>query len=473
MAEFEGSIPVDHRTINNNSNVWLIPILFLCFLFVLASGAGADPGERGIHHPDYQSLSLEDCLALAKQYNPALGGAEEKIRELTAEYKAAQSQFFPQLALSAYYERIDPDRLPPGGASAPPLADFNKDEAFTGLTARQLLFNGGRTYYTAKSARIGAEAQRQEALKTENQVAYEVTRAFYRLIAAKENIKVTGEVLKQRQDFLSLTEAFFKAGKITKLDLFRAKSQVSDARQTQIVAENALLLAREILARTMGLKEQAKVDIRGRLPEAFSPPSGIDSLWNNALKRNPEIKQLSLQIEQSEAIVKAAKGAYSPKLSLQGDIGTRHQDTAGTKEEWLAGIFLEFPLFDGGSRRAQVAAADSRLLQFLNYKRDKLNSLKIDLTTAWQDLENARNGVTDGLQALAANQEAYDSAQALYRNGKAIGLDVLQAQVDLTGSRFNLIRYKTDYEIARARIRQIVGAPLSESSGIGESEDSQ
>ena len=37
------------------------------------------------------------------------------------------------------------------------------------------------------------------------------------------------------------------------------------------------------------------------------------------------------------------------------------------------------------------------------------------------------------------------------RNGKAIGLDVLQAEVDLTASRFNLVRYKADYEVARAR----------------------
>ena len=41
-------------------------------------------------------------------------------------------------------------------------------------------------------------------------------------------------------------------------------------------------------------------------------------------------------------------------------------------------------------------------------------------------------------QTVATNEEAYASAQALYRHGKAIGLDVLQAQVDLTSSRFTL-----------------------------------
>lgn len=83
--------------------------------------------------------------------------------------------------------------------------------------------------------------------------------------------------MRQRPEFLSLTESFFKAGKITKLDLFRAKSQVSDARHAPTVAKNALLFAREILVRTIGLKEQAEGDTRGRFPAAFSPLNCIHS----------------------------------------------------------------------------------------------------------------------------------------------------------------------------------------------------
>ncbi|MDA8085936.1 MAG: TolC family protein, partial [Nitrospiraceae bacterium] len=410
---------------------------------------------------DYQSLSLDDCLALARQYNPALGESKEKIRELTAGYRAAKSQFLPQLSLLSYYERLEPNRLPAGGSTEPPTTDFNKDESFAGIAGKQLLFNGGQTYYSTKSAKIGAEAQRQGALSTGDEVAFDVTQAFYRLLEAKENLKVAQDALGQRQEFLNLTGAFFKAGKITKLDFFRAKSLVSDATQAEIEAENALLLAREILARTIGLKEQTKVDIRGRLPEEFSPAPGVDSLWGQALENNPEIKQLDLEIKQSEALVKLAKSGYYPQVSLQGDIGTRHQDTGGTKGEWLAGVFIEFPFFQGGLTKAQVAAADSRYLQSLDAKRDRLNSLKIDLATGWQDMENSRNGVTDTRQTVATNEEAYASANALYRNGKAIGLDVLQAEVDLTASRFNLIRYKAEYEIAGARIRQIVGSPFT------------
>ncbi len=102
----------------------------------------------------------------------------------------------------------------------------------------------------------------------------------------------------------------------------------------------------------------------------------------------------------------------------------------------------------------------------LEKKRDRLNGLKVDLTSAWKDQENARQGVATTKQTVATNEEAYASAQALYRHGKAIGLDVLQAQVDLTSSRFHLIKYAVAYEIGQARIKQIIGSakPASESA---------
>ena len=127
---------------------------------------------------------------------------------------------------------------------------------------------------------------------------------------------------------------------------------------------------------------------------------------------------------------------------------------------------MEYPFFEGGLTKAQVAKAASQNQQLLEKKRDRLNSLKVDLTAAWKDQENARQGVVTTKQTLTTNEEAFASAETLYRHGKAIGLDVLQAQVDLTNSRFNLIRYAVAYEIGKARIQQISGTGPWESDRL-------
>lgn len=418
-------------------------------------------GQATAQGNDYDALSLEDCLALAHKYNPVLGVSREKVWELVADYQAARSKFFPRLVLLSYYERLAPDRLSPAGASSG--GKLYSLDTLNSVAGKQIIFDGLTTYFSTKAAKIGTQAQKEEVQRTADEVAFTVTEAFYRLIEAKENLKVVQEALPQRQDFARLTEAFFKAGKVTRLDSFRAQSQVSEAEQARVEAENALRLAREILSRTLGLKEQVEVDIQGQLPQQLAPTDNIESLWQEALKNNPEIKSLDLGIEQSQASIKAAQGGYFPEISLQGSAGVRHWNVGGTEPEWLFGVFMEYPFFEGGLTKAQVAKASSQRLQLLEKRRDRLNSLKVDLTTAWKDQENARQGVITSHQTITTNEEAYASAENLYRYGKAIGLDVLQAQVELTNSRFNFIKYAVAFEIALARIKQVVGSGVSKS----------
>jgi outer membrane protein len=410
---------------------------------------------------DYRALSLDECLALAREQNPVLSASHEKIQELLADYNAARSKFFPRLVLTSYYNRLPPNRFSSGGG----LTNFElfKREGVAAVTGKQIIFDGLKTYNNTKAAKYGTQAQKEEVQRTADEVAFTVTEAFYRLVEAKENLKVAQEALSQRQEFGKLTEAFYQAGKVTNLDHVRAQSQVSEAEQAVVEAQNAVRLAKEILSRTIGLTQQAQVDITGKLPQEFSGAGDLNSLWQEVVNKNPEIKKLDLDIAQSQTLIKAARGGYFPEVSLQAGSDVRHRDLGGTKPEWIAGVLMEFPFFEGGLTRAQVGKAASQYQQLLEKKRDRLNGLKVDLTTAWKDQENARQGVATTKQTVATNEEAYASAQALYRYGKAIGLDVLQAQVDLTGSRFQLIRYAVAYEIGKARVQQIKGAGPFES----------
>jgi outer membrane protein len=416
---------------------------------------------------DYRALTLDDCLVIAHQQNPVLAASREKIQELVADYQVARSKFLPRLVLTSYYDRQPPNRFAPGGTT--PVELF-KREGYTGILGKQIIFDGLKTYYNTQAAKIGTQAQHKEVQRTADELGFTVTQAFYQFIEAKENLQVAQEALQQRQEFGKLTEAFYQAGKVTNLDYVRARSQVSEAEQAVVEAQNAVRLAREILGRTLGLREQIQVDIKGKLPQDFAPAGQINALWQDVLKKNPEIKELDLNLAQNQALIKAARGSYFPEVSLQAGSDIKHRDLGGTKPEWIAGVFMEYPFFEGGLTKAQVAKAVSQYQQLVEKRRDRLDGLKVDLTTAWKDQENARQGVATTKQTVATNQEAYDSSQALYRVGKAIGLDVLQAQVDLTSSRFQLIKYAVAYEIGRARIKQISASgpyELSQQSKVG------
>jgi len=195
---------------------------------------------------DYQALSLDDCQVIARQQNPVLGASRERVQELVADYQAARSKFFPRLVLLSYYDRQPPNRFPPSGNPGP--VDLFKREGYSAVTGKQLIFDGLKTYYNTQAAKTGTQAQKQEVQRTADELAFTVTQSFYQLVEAKENLQVAQEALNQRQEFARLTNAFFQAGKITRLDSFRAQSQVSEAEQAVVEAQNAVRLAREILA---------------------------------------------------------------------------------------------------------------------------------------------------------------------------------------------------------------------------------
>ena len=214
----------------------------------------------------------------------------------------------------------------------------------------------------------------------------------------------------------------------------------------------------------MGVDNPTPITISGDVPKVFPPVPDFNTLWQQAQETNPEIKRLDLDVEQSKTLVRAAKADYSPEISLQGNIGRRYWDRGGTEDEYMGGVFMEFPFFEGGLTRARVAKAASQNLQLTELKRNRIDELRVNLMDALNGLENARHGIDTARQMIKANTEGYSSSFTLYKYGKAIGLDVLQAQVELTKSQFYFINNTVAYEINLARIKQITGADLSVSA---------
>ena len=168
---------------------------------------------------DYQALTLDDCLAIARKENPVLAASREKINELVADYQAARSKFFPRLVMTSFLDRQAANRFPPGGN--PTGRDLFKRESYTGVLGKQIIFDGLKTYYNTKAATTGTKSQKQEVQRTADELAFTVTQAFYQLIEGKENLKVAQEALQQRQEFAKLTNACAGSGGYQSLSVRR------------------------------------------------------------------------------------------------------------------------------------------------------------------------------------------------------------------------------------------------------------
>jgi outer membrane protein len=400
-------------------------------------------------------LTLKECLDFALKYNPTISLNRERIQEMIQDYNIARSGLFPALSLRAYANWVDPGRLSPGGGAT--TTTLFGQENLGSLAARQNIFDGLKTYYGMKGAKIGKESQREALRGTKEEVLSQVYQAYYRLLEAKETLGVAEESKKQRQGFRDMAEALLKAGKVTKLDFLRSDSQVIDADQTIAQARNNIILAKKILKKTIGLRDEEEIDIPEETPKISPEPLDELALWEKVKEKNSDLKKINLDIERAKTNISFARADYFPVLSFQASYGYRNRDVGGTAEEYSYGIFLDYAIFSGGLTRATVAKAKSVSLQLEDSKKALLDQLRVDLNTALSQIQDALKGMESAKSAIAVNQEAYDATMAMYQAGKLTSLDVLTAQISLINSKASYVNYYANYQTVLAQLRKIMG----------------
>src|SRR4030067_2652303 len=130
----------------------LIPtLLFLMLLFPMWAWSQ----QKG----EVRVLTLKEGLDLALKNNPTISFNLEKVNELVQDYNIARSNLFPAVSLSAYADWVDPNRLSPGGGAT--TTKLFSQENLALAKAKQIMFDGFKTYYNIKGAKIGKKAQEE------------------------------------------------------------------------------------------------------------------------------------------------------------------------------------------------------------------------------------------------------------------------------------------------------------------------
>jgi outer membrane protein TolC len=429
----------------------------LALLTALLIQPSATSAEEGV-----QELSLSVAIAEALARSPTAGIERGRVDEAEADYRAARAGLLPRLSASAYYNRLDPDRLSPGGGAVTAGPLFAR-EGFAGLVARQLLYDG-RTRAVRDAARDAVASQRAGLASSQADVVYQVTQSYYRVLEARALIRAAEDAAARAREFETLTAVLFEAGKVTRLDLLKARSGRLDGEAASTRARELETAANALLAAAIG-REAPDFRVDGVLPGALEPPPPEPAALAAALVGNPDLERLRRQVAQAERSAVAARGARHPTLSLQGGYAYRDRDIVGGADEWTAGVFLELPLFDGGA----IAAGAAKATAALDQRREAERAARLDLASQLRQALSAwRTALADAesaAQRIATNRESASAAEALYGAGKATALDVLAAQADLARAESDRAQALAAYAVARAATDRLAGASPAQAAG--------
>jgi len=396
-------------------------------------------------------LSLAQCIELAFENNPGLRIEQEKIIELENDYRIASAGLYPKVTASAYYTRLSSDRV-----GVQPTMQYS-EESLGQVKLKQLLYDGGKTGYNGRAAAKATDAQRDSAEAARLDTVYAVSQTYYRVLEARELLRVGENSRSQREAFFKLTETFQKAGKATRLESLRAEAQLLDAERLLVQVRETLRISELILKKTMGIGVAAQIAIADGLPEVFPEPGDEDILLKQTLENNPDLKKSAQFKEQARFTIDSAWASYLPEISLQGTYGYRDRNVGGAGDEWMTGVFLEWSLFEGGLTRAQVGKARARFREVEWSDKAVRDQIQVDLRQALGDMRTALASIRASKRLVEAQDEAYKAVMEFYKRGKATSIEVLTGETDRTQAKAAYVRAVGDYQSASARLDRVTG----------------
>ena len=176
----------------------------------------------------------------------------------------------------------------------------------------------------------------------------------------------------------------------------------------------------------------------------------------------PEFKKAVVYKKIAGFNLKSARADFSPEVSLNSSVGRTSSDWPPDDEEWSVGVSVSFPLFEGGSRIAQVSKTRSQLKEKEAEEKSAKYSLIFTLQEAWTEFQDAFDKVNVQKKYLEAAKERAKIASAQYSIGLISFDDWTIIEDNLANAQKAYLNAQAEALIAQAWWIKVKGGTLED-----------
>jgi outer membrane protein len=416
-------------------------------------------------------LTLDEAVAMALRQNPFYLATQEKENEARSGVREAVSRFMPSLnaqGLNTLDEKLFVLEFPSLIPGQPPQRisiDFTKNYQ-TALSFSLPLFAGGRLVAGYKQAGYNLDASRESVRLSEQETVFNVKRAFYGYLLAKEFSAVADEALALAEKFRDNVKNLYEVGMASKFDLLRSDVQVANLKPQAIRARNSVEVAALGLKTVLGIGLDTPIEIKGEL--AAPPPETVsEAIVEEALAGRPELRQLGYQRRMAGEMLKIARGSVLPTVGIGGAYNLWSDSLSFKKGSWqnyyAINLSVSLPLFNGFESRARVGQSRAMIREIDWTRKGLSDAIAFEVRQAVLNNNQARETLLSQEKNVEQAREAVRIAELNYAEGLATNLDVSTAQVALSQARTNYSQALYDCVISQAQLDKAVGRSRSES----------
>lgn len=395
--------------------------------------------------------------ALASHQQIAAAAAERDAAGF--ELQRARSARLPQVGVSSEYLRFDEaPAFSLGGLATPPMFDGD-DFVRAGAQVSVPLYAGGGISSGIKAAEYGAAAADGQLQATTQGIRLGAAEHFVAVLRAESAVSVARSYVASLATHTDDTENRLQYGAVPQNDYLAASVTLAAAKQRLLHAENALDLARASYNRFLGRPLDAPVTLDPALDIDNLVPSdrGVDGLIELAQSQRPELETLALRANALRRQSDAARAAGRPHLALTGGYMFMENEFLDDDEFWMAGVSLQWNVFDGGRSRKHAAALDSRAAAVRHQRADLDTLVALQVRQAWNDRGEAQNRIAVAEGAVEQANENLRVVRNRYQAGASTNVEVLEAEALREQSLSNLDDARYELVLAKLRLARATG----------------
>ena len=393
---------------------WFLFILQVVIIMIPLTTLASEKGSA----PHY---SLKDLCKIAGEKAERIQIAEDDIVIAEQEKKRALSVLIPRASTFGSYKNIRQDE-----ATSP-------DSLTLGVKLTQSFTVNGKELVAYEYSKKGIEKSRFALESVKADYLLQVAQAYFRTLSTKRQKEIAAADVERLETHRNSVQEKLSVGNVTKTDLFRAEAEVSKARTSMVIAEHGVLQAKANISRLVGIDTDFTVSAQDVENLDHVNPI-LEKITARALDNRFEIKEALKDLERARDNVKYEKGDFWPVLSLEAgyqesdlSYGSAPSDVKYDTEEAYVQAELNFTLYDGGLRRAEVNQARARERQALKALESKKNDIILEARVAFLEFETARNTLINLHDELKSAMENINAVQMQFKYGMADSIDMMDA----------------------------------------------
>jgi outer membrane protein TolC len=422
--------------------------------FIPAAIAAAWFLQAALAQPAAESspLTLQQAVNIALEKNPLRKAALADTRVAFADVREARSVLMPRLMFSETATRGN-DPVYVFGSELRQQRFTNADLALNRLNTPTPignfstrfggtwnLFDSFASWHGVNRAKQMNNAAGHQLARTEQEIVFRVVDFYYAVLLATKQLEVAEQAVQTSQAIMDRSQARFESGLVVESDLLTAKVRMAARQQELIRARNNLDFARAQLSTAMGVPVESVFQPAEALAEHTFPVPVLQEIEKKALANRPDLKRIQSEEAAQQQSVAMAKSSFGPRVNAFAgwEMDNPTFVAGGGGNNWLGGVEVQFDIFQGGAKRAELARERALQERVTAMKQVAGDGVRLEVRRAYYDLDSARQEIEVARAAIAQAQDSLRINQNRYDGG-------LTTITDLLGAEEATRRSQTDY----------------------------